>query len=60
MPRRKLSLEEIATLKTLKQKGQSNVQIAEKLGVTEGAGELFQRKFALLGDEYFQTLHFSH
>ena len=33
MPR-KLSEEEIVTLKTLKQKGQSNVQIARTLGVT--------------------------
>ena len=26
----------------------------------ETLSELFQRKFALLGDEHFQTLHFSH
>jgi len=33
----KLSEGEIVTLKTLKQKGQSNCQIAQTLGVTEGA-----------------------
>ena len=37
MPRKKLSSEEVVTLKTLKQKGQSNVQIASTLGVSEGA-----------------------
>ncbi len=26
----------------------------------ENLGELFQRKFALLGDDHFQTIHFSH
>lgn len=26
----------------------------------ENLGELFRRKFALLGDDFFQTLHFSH
>ena len=36
MPRR-LSQEEIVTLKTLKQKEMSNVQISQALGVTEGA-----------------------
>lgn len=35
MPRR-LSQEEVVTLKTLKTKGQSNCQIAQTLGVTEG------------------------
>ena len=34
---RKLSQEEIVTLKTLKEKGQSNVEIGRTLGVTEGA-----------------------
>ena len=33
MPRQKLNSEEVVTLKTLKQKGQSNVQIAMTLGV---------------------------
>src|SRR5271154_1881566 len=32
----KLKPEEIVTLKVLKQKGQSNMQIAQALGVTEG------------------------
>ena len=32
----KLKPEEIVTLKVLKQKGQSNVQIAQALGVSEG------------------------
>ena len=34
---RKLSQEEIVTLKTLHEKGQSNVEIGRTLGVTEGA-----------------------
>ena len=34
---RKLSQEEIVTLKTLNEKGQSNVEIGRTLGVTEGA-----------------------
>ena len=33
---RQLKPEEIVTLKVLKQKGQSNSQIAQALGVTEG------------------------
>ena len=32
----KLKPEEIVTLKVLKQKGQSNIQIAQALGVSEG------------------------
>src|SRR5262245_20135241 len=34
---RQLKPEEIVTLRVLKQKGQSNVQIAQLLGVSEGA-----------------------
>ena len=43
---RKLSQEEIVTLKTLKKKGQSNVEIGRTLGVSEGAVRYHLRRAA--------------
>lgn len=50
MPRR-LNQEEIVTLKTLKQKGMSNVQISQALGVTEGAVRYHCRPGADSGED---------
>ena len=41
---RQLSPEEIVTLLVLKQRGQSNVQIAQALGVSEGAVRYHARR----------------
>ena len=43
---RKLSQEEIVTLKTLNGKGQSNVEIGRTLGVSEGAVRCHLRRAA--------------
>ena len=50
MPRR-LNQEEIVTLKTLKQKRMSNVQIGQTLGVTEGAVRYHCRPGADSGED---------
>ena len=43
----KLTPEEIVTLTVLKRKGQSNTQIAQTLGITEGAVRYHCRRHAV-------------